>query len=76
MQEYGVVRCGTSKELLTQYTTEEVFLQIRQHINARNIIKLQEVLGIFELDWIKVKNQPTEFAEWQELLQIDIVNAR
>jgi hypothetical protein len=56
MQEYSVVRCNTTRELLTQYTTEEIFVQIRQNIDGRNIIKLQEILGIFELDWIKVKN--------------------
>lgn len=39
-------------------------------------MKLQQILGIFEHDFVKVKNQPEEYEEWRKLIVEDIVNAR
>lgn len=74
--EYDLVACDSTKDLLSRYTTKEIFNQLRQAVDGRNLMKLQQILGIFEHDFVKVKNQPEEYEEWRALIVEDIVNAR
>lgn len=40
------------------------------------MIKLQQILGIFEHDFVKVKNQAAQYEEWKNTLIQDVVHAK
>jgi hypothetical protein len=75
-EEYSLVSCESTRDLLTKYTTNEIFLMLKECIDRRDLIRFHQILGIFELDFVKVKNQPRDFEEWRQVLIEDIVNAK
>lgn len=76
IREYDVASADSSKDLLKQFTTIEIFENLRQYIDRRDVMHFQQLLGVFELDFIKVRNQRAEFEEWKEALIADIVDAK